>query len=130
MPRTRCDLAGLARREAMDYGKGYMYQTRAERDQEAKGQCRFELVKVEPIGTRMGWAHLQPGGLEWTEIAVYPYSDQVQALRHRRLERCLSVRDAACMLGLTVVEYGELERGKAILVGDGALELALEVLDG
>lgn len=71
--------------------------------------------KVEPIGTRTAYGHINRGDKphEWGEIQLpaYPDSENGRKLRARRIEIGLGLRDAAKLLGLSPVEASGLERG-------------------
>lgn len=75
----------------------------------------LKIERVEPIGSERRPVFVNPGGLRMLDMPIYP-ADAIAAgseLRDMRMFRGLSLRGMAAVLGLSVVEYGELERGRA-----------------
>lgn len=72
---------------------------------------------IAPIGTETVYCHQNTGDEPhlWgaLELPTYPPSPEGEALQELRMQLGLGVRDAAHALGLSVVEYCNLERGRA-----------------
>ncbi len=65
--------------------------------------ARLKLTRVEPIG--------EHEDVHGHRLFTYPESAQAMCLRELRTRRGIPLHGAACILGITAVQYGELERG-------------------
>lgn len=85
----------------------------------------LKIEAVEPIGTQRTHAFINRGhaedgtalnhSFEEIEVPVYP-KDAVASgreLRDARVTRGINLRDAAKLLGISVVQLSDLERGRA-----------------
>jgi hypothetical protein len=80
---------------------------------------KLELIPVMPIGKDRSHAFVDAPGLhELREVTegVYPRSVMSETLRMNRLANSLTIRRAAPLMGLNVVEYSKLERGQFTLL--------------
>ncbi len=65
---------------------------------------RLELFPVEPVG--------EHEDLHGHPLLTYPQSEPAMKLRELRCRLGIPLRGAACIVGLSAVRYGELERGQ------------------
>lgn len=93
---------------------------------------KFATSKVEPIGTRTAYGHINRGrgNHEWGpfEIPDYPRSENGQRLRALRVSKEVGLRDTAKALGLSALELSELERGARTTDDWPALLAAVDAL--
>ncbi len=66
--------------------------------------ARLKLTRVEPIG--------EHEDVHGHRLFTYPESAQALRLRELRVRLGIPIYGAACILGITAVQYGELERGR------------------
>jgi hypothetical protein len=95
------------------------------------------LIPVQPTGTRRSAAFVDGvrngkrfGELQEIDLDVYPESHNSILLRAIRLDRRLSFREVAKMLGLTALEYCDLERGRRTFSEASEWEAAIAKIRG
>lgn len=76
------------------------------------------LLRVEPIGTRKTPAFVDyadgTGELKTLDRPVYPASPDGEAFRRLRVERGVSLREAARRLGISPADVSGLEFGRVV----------------
>lgn len=86
----------------------------------------LRTTPVEPIGTITHRTFFENRFCGDRAVLEYPPSPGGDALRSERLYICLPELDAAKRLGLSAVEYSELERGRRTCDWDEAMRLLRE----
>lgn len=92
---------------------------------------RWPTRKAEPTGTSPAFGTGLDGAcLGIIEVPTYAKTVEGRMIRETRRELRIGLRRGADLLGLAVVELGELERGVSVLVDPSDAEKIIHLLTG